>query len=435
MNDIIPKKKILEFGPYLKHNIEPSDVKYGLPKKIQYCKNCLISNQKPDMCAEHEHNIKTIKETIAFNKEGLCEACKLAKKKKDIDWDFRKKELKKLLDKYRSNNGSYDVLVPGSGGKDSFYVAHKLKYEYGMHPLTCTFAPHLYTTWGQHNFYAWLNEGFSNYLFTSNPLINRFITRLSFETILHPFQPWINGQKNFPTKFARTMNIPLVIYGENPAEYGNPSDDYYDDMLMEWFACKNKEDINISGIHIKDLREKFGLNESELEAYMPLSYDEFKESKLKCVAWSYFENWHPQSNYYYTVKNSNHKPSPERTLGTYSRYASIDDQLDDLHFYTTKIKFGIGRAHHDVAQEIRSGDISKEEGESLINKYDGEYPTRFLENLLNYLSFDIRQEKRFSKFFEQPKVDIKYFDDHCDFFRSPHIWKKTNEGWKLRNKI
>ena len=61
MNDIIPKKKILEFGPYLKHNIEPSDVKYGLPKKIQYCKNCLISNQKPDMCAEHEHNIKTIK--------------------------------------------------------------------------------------------------------------------------------------------------------------------------------------------------------------------------------------------------------------------------------------------------------------------------------------------------------------------------------------
>ena len=42
------------------------------------------------------------------------------KKKKLIYWDKRYYELKKLCDKYRSRNGSYDCIVPGSGGKDSF---------------------------------------------------------------------------------------------------------------------------------------------------------------------------------------------------------------------------------------------------------------------------------------------------------------------------
>ena len=61
---------------------------------------------------------------------------------------LREKELRELCDQYRKNDGSYDCLVPGSGGKDSFYAAHLLKYKYGMHPLTVTWAPHIYTPWG-----------------------------------------------------------------------------------------------------------------------------------------------------------------------------------------------------------------------------------------------------------------------------------------------
>ena len=56
--------------------------------------------------------------------------------KKKINWKKREKELLKLLDKHRKNNGDYDCLVPGSGGKDSVFAAHILKYKYGMHPLT-----------------------------------------------------------------------------------------------------------------------------------------------------------------------------------------------------------------------------------------------------------------------------------------------------------
>ena len=54
--------------------------------------------------------------------------------------------------------------------------------------------------------------------------------------------------------------------------------------------------------------------------------------------------------------------SPERTTGTYQTYTSIDDKIDDFHYHTTYIKFGIGRATYDASQEIRSGDITREEG-------------------------------------------------------------------------
>ena len=87
--------------------------------------------------------------------DGICDACRLAEQKqRTIDWDERERQLRELCDQHRSNDGSYDCIVPGSGGKDSFYAAHVLKYKYGMHPLTVTWAPHIYTDWGWKNFQA-----------------------------------------------------------------------------------------------------------------------------------------------------------------------------------------------------------------------------------------------------------------------------------------
>jgi tRNA(Ile)-lysidine synthase TilS/MesJ len=72
-------------------------------------------------------------------------------KETSIDWKAREHELEQLLERHRSNDGSYDVIVPSSGGKDSGYVAHLLKERYGMHPLTVTWAPHIYTDIGWKN--------------------------------------------------------------------------------------------------------------------------------------------------------------------------------------------------------------------------------------------------------------------------------------------
>ena len=74
-----------------------------------------------------------------------------------------------------------------------------------------------------------------------------------------------------------------------------------------------------------------------------------------------------------------------RSEGTYSRYTEIDDKIVPIHFYTTFIKFGLGRASYDAAQEIRNGHIDRDEAISLVRKYDGEKP-KLAAGFLDYVA-------------------------------------------------
>ena len=121
---------------------------YGLPSEVKFCTKCVMSNQRPTSSIEFKHTIDSKKNTMNFDENGVCDACKAAEQKENINWGMREEELIKLLDKHRKNDGSYDCLVPGSGGKDSAYQAHVLKYKYGMNPLTYTWPPILYTDYG-----------------------------------------------------------------------------------------------------------------------------------------------------------------------------------------------------------------------------------------------------------------------------------------------
>ena len=145
-----PKKKIDDYGEYDRNNKEPRAF-FGLSGNVEYCAKCVISNQRPVSAQEFTHSSKSKKSTIQF-KDGICSACVFAEqKKRSIDWDHRDEQLRELCDRYRRSDGRYDCIVPGSGGKDSFFAAHVLKYKYGMNPLTITWAPNMYTPWGWYN--------------------------------------------------------------------------------------------------------------------------------------------------------------------------------------------------------------------------------------------------------------------------------------------
>lgn len=413
------------------------EVKYGLPREVKFCKKCVISNQRPNSTVEYHHNKDSKKETIHFDDEGICDACRVSERKeKEIDWNLREKELLELCDRYRKNDGSYDCLVPGSGGKDSFYAAHMLKFKYGMHPLTVTWAPHIYTPWGWNNFQAWIHAGFDNYLCTPNGKIHRLLTRLAVENIFHPFQPFILGQKSVAPKMAILHDIPLVFYGENEAEYGNPISDS-DSAKRDWryFVEEDKSKVYLGGVNIESLYSDYGVSAEELNPYMPADPEQIINKKIEVHYLGYYLKWHPQGAYYYSVENGGFQPSPERTPGTYSKYNSIDDKIDDFHYYTTYIKFGIGRATYDASQEIRNGEITREEGVALVKKYDGEFPERFAEEIFNYLSIPEKEFPKASRMFEQPIMDRAYFMHLADKFRSPHLWTKEYGVWQLRHTV
>jgi N-acetyl sugar amidotransferase len=403
---------------------------------VTFCQRCVTSNQKPISAIEFQHTAASVKQAIHLDETNICDACRVTERKASIDWQAREEQLRALCDKHRSTDRSYDCLVPGSGGKDSFVAAHMLKYKYGMHPLTVTWAPHVYTEWGWRNFQRWIHAGFDNYLCTPNGRVHRLLTRLAVENLFHPFQAFILGQKSLAPKMAVLHQIPLVFYGENEAEYGNPMGDA-DSAIRQWkyFSAPEKSSIHLGGTSIKDLTTDFGLEEVDLDPYLPANPDGLQKLGIEVHYLGYYMKWHPQSCYYYAVEHGGFEASPERTPGTYSKYNSIDDRIDDFHYYTTFIKYGIGRATYDAAQEIRSGDINREEGVALVQRFDGEFPTRFAEEIFAYLSIPKKEFPRASKMFEQPTIDMAYFNNLADSFRSPHLWSYNDGQWTLRHQV
>ena len=395
------------------------EAKYGLPSEVKFCKRCVMSNQRPASEIEFKHSINTKKKTLNFDEEGICDACRNAEQKEKIDWQKREEELLQLLDKYRSKDGSYDCMVPGSGGKDSAMQSHILKYKYGMNPLTITWPPILYTDYGYKNWKNWINSGFDNVTFTPNGKVMNLLTKLSIENLMHPFQTFMLGQKNLAPKLALKYGIPLIFYGENEAEYGNPIADNSSSLRdKSYYAISNMDDLYLGGESIKDLKEKYQLTNQDLSTFLPADANELSKSDIQVHYLGYYIKWIPQESYYYAVEHTGFKARPFRTQGTYSKYNSIDDKIDDLHYYTTYIKFGIGRATYDSSQEVRNKHLTREEAVALVKKFDGEFPDRYFNEVMEYIG--MKPER---------------FHELCDQFRSPHLWTKESGEWKLRHNV
>jgi len=391
---------------------------YGLPEIVKFCKLCVNSNQKPNPVVEFK-NSDNQKNGTAIDDKGICNACNYHELKKKINWKQREDELLKILDIYRGKT-EYDCVVPGSGGKDSGYTAHILKYKYGMNPLTVTWSPHLYTDIGWKNFTNWSQVGgFDNLLFTPNGKLHKYLTQQAFLNLLHPFQPFIIGQKNIGPRIANKFNIPLVIYGENTSEYGSSIKENFDPIMEpKYFTSDTKENIFFGKKNIKQILGETNFKINDFQPYIPIEKKDVENKKIKVFYLGYFHKWDPQEMYYYATENTGYNANTERTEGTYSKYSSIDDKVDNFHYYTTYIKFGIGRTTYDAAQEVRNEKITRNEAIELVRKFDHEFPKKYFEDFLKYIN-----------------IDKDLFFKTINHFRSTHLWEKKGNDWILKQKV
>ena len=384
-----------------------------LPKEIKFCRKCVISNQRP---------------RIHFDEDGLCGACRYAEmKKSEIDWAEREQQLKELCDQYRRNDGQFDIVVPSSGGKDSSRVAHELKYKYGMHPLTVTWAPFEYTPEGFRNFRNFVKVGgFNNLMAWPNGHFHRKLSRIAFEAVGDAWQPFAYGQMCYAFHVAKNFGIKLVFFGENgEAEYSGDPRVYnlrgmpFDIWAEQYFKGILVDDLVQYGLEETDYFTQKDFDESDLLFYRPPDIDEMRKMGVEFHWYSYYKKWVPQENYYYASEHTGFQANPEgRSEGTYSKYASLDDQMDGFHFYLAFIKFGIARCTSDSAHEVRDGHLTREEAAALVKRFDGEFPRRWFKEFLEYL--DITEEQ---------------FWEITDRFRQPHIWKIENGVWKLQRAV
>ena len=78
----------------------------------------------------------------------------------------------------------------------------------------------------------------------------------------------------------------------------------------------------------------------------------------------------------------------------------------------------MGRATAATDQEIRSGIITRDEGISLVKRFDGEFPHKYLDDCISYM-----------------EIDKKKFKEIIDKARPNHLWKNSNGKWQLKHPI
>ncbi len=383
-----------------------------IPKEVHFCKNCVVSNQRP----------RTV-----LNKHGVCSACQWAYEKDHVvDWDSRQKELEQLCDKYRSKDGSFDVVVPGSGGKDSGFTAHQLKHRFKMHPLCVTWAPFDWTDIGWKNLRAFVASGFNNIIGQPDGIFHRKLARIAFELKGDAWEPFTYGQKAWAYNIAHKFGIKLIMYGENgeleyggSAKYKNQPKEGPDEWESEYFKGSSVDDLVAFGIE-KGILKREEINEKSLQWYKAPPVDVVADSGLEMHWYSYYVKWTPQENFYYTVKHTNFNLNDEgRTESTYTKYASLDDKADGFHFYLGYMKFGLGRASRDAQQDIRRNHITREEGVALVYRYDHEFPKKHFTWFLDYLG-----------------ITEEFFWQVMDFYRKrSNVWEKVNGQWALKYKV
>jgi len=382
-----------------------------LPSEVSFCTNCVVSNQRPQ---------------ITFDERGVCSACQWSlEKDNSVDWDNREKELEELGEKYRSRTGKFDCVVPGSGGKDSAFVAHQLRHRWGMNPLCVTFAPFDWTPAGWRNLNNFAQTGNLNLICQSDGVLQRKLANLAFEAKGDAFEPFAFGQKGYAYNIAVQYGIKLIFYGENGSlEYSglgshkDKSHEATEEWAENYYKGSSFEDLVRLGIE-KGSLEKNLLTDERLRFYTP-PLEQANDLGVEMHWYSYYQKWIPQENFYYAARHTGFETNDEgRTSGTYTKYASFDDRTDDFHFFMGLAKFGMGRASRDAQQDIRRHHLTRDEGARLVQLYDQEFP-----------------EKNFRWFLAYLDITEDYFWEVVHFYMGrSNVWKKEYGKWILKQVV
>jgi len=368
-----------------------------ITENIIYCKKCLMSNARP---------------RVVFDKNGICNACINAEEKKNIDWDFRKKEFKDIIENYKSKDGSWDCIVPWSGGKDSSSIAWKLKYEYNMNPLLVTFSPILPNSLGEHNREAMIRKGFDHIYFRPNQKVHQILTKRFFIERGNPKVAWDAGINAIPVQVAVNYNIKLIFYAEHgESEYGG--------KVLSEESKKIRDFTEVIEHQIGDDPNNWemeDISKKDLNPYIYPSNVQIENSQIKSMYFAYFHRWSMYENYNYIKDKIDFKTSSHRTPGTFTDFDSLDDKFDDIYYYLQYIKFGFGRCVRDTSRFIQNGHMTRNKALQLCKKYDGEFPMHNINEILDYL--DITENE---------------FHEIIDKHRNDEIWFKNNKDeWKLK---
>lgn len=338
---------------------------------MKFCKKCIMPNTRPG---------------ITY-KNGVCIACQNNERKKNIDWDARYGELETLCDKYRRKKpGDYDCIIAVSGGKDSHYQVHIMKEVMGMNPLLITVEDFFTTTEaGIHNLKN-ISEAFGCNLisFKPNRRAAKIISRYMFEKYGRPLWYVDRLLYTVPLYYAASLNIPLLVYGENVSyEYGGVDD-------KETYSAREQVFNGVApGIDLQELVDA-GVMRDELTYLEAPSRDIL--NKLDPIYLSYFVEWNGIKNYEFAkrrgFKDLTHEWDRTNHIENFNQIDSVGYLLNAWMKFP---KYGHAYATDYAARWVRYGLLTREEAVKLAEEKDHNVDPKIVEDFCDFTGMTITE--------------------------------------------
>jgi len=339
---------------------------------VQTCKKCVMTSERLG---------------LKFDVDGVCNSCRFFEYAKNINWNKRFHELEVLCDLFRKNDGSYDILIPVSGGKDSHAQLFVFKEELKMHPLCVMIDNGSWTKTGRMNFNN-LSKHFGVDIinFTPDRKKMKEETRKAFLEELWPSKYWDSILYEKPLEIAQKFGIGLVAWGENTAlTVGEGSEKETPDAL-------------------KLARPEFRRKYLDLNVIF-LSY---------YIDWSRYKNLKiARENGFKTLQDTGEW---EREGMEGFEFEQVDTIGYLVNQYCKFIQFGFGTQTELCSDAIRHGKMTREYAMKQVRKYDWKLDPYMLTDFCEGL--DITREE---------------FWKTIDKFANKKLLYKDEDGyWKLK---
>jgi N-acetyl sugar amidotransferase len=315
------------------------------------------------------------KPDLHIDGEGVCSACRYYESRKAIDFSTRKEELLRILERYRSKDGSnYDCLVPVSGGKDSTYQTVRM-LELGMNPLCVTATTDLLSDVGRRNIENLKKLGVDYLELTVNPRVRRRINRLALTTVGDISWPEHVTIFTVPVRMAVQLGVPLIVWGENSQhEYGGPAAAAENNVLnRRWL----EEFGGLLGLRVTDLVGQEGIGRKDLIQYTYPADEELRRAGVTGIFLGYYLPWDGWTNALLAQAHG-FETFPHAVEGSAVNYENLDNVHTGIHDYFKFLKFGFGRATDLVCLHLRRGRLSREDGLKIVRMLDGKFPWTYL---------------------------------------------------------
>ncbi len=361
---------------------------------MKYCARCITPDTRPN---------------IELDGNGVCNACSAHESRSRIDWPYRERAFRDVVENAKCRSKGYDCLIPVSGGKDSTWQVVTC-LDYGLKPLAVTWQTPARTEIGARNLANLVSLGVDHIDYQINPSVEKKFLYKALVEYGSTAVPMHMALFNIPLKIAVRFDIPLVVWGENSAfEYGGGEDERAGFRLdAKWLKKYGVTQGTTASDWVSE-----ELTRKDLTPYFGPSTEELEQKGVLAVFLGYYFPWDPASSLA-TALAHGFKARAEGPKTGYYDYADIDDDFISLHHYLKWYKFGFTRSFDNLSLEIRNGRVTRNRAIDILRSHGDETPHEDIDRFCEYLGLT---RNRFSEIIER--------------FRNLDVWVNRNGAWMI----